>query len=359
MKGVDDALGDLLLRCRPTLPGLPGIPIRVEPRLPQLDEVARDLRVRDERVLQVGLGVGGPRLAQILRHGAQHHDLAPGELRRQHELVEPVGLRASVPDSRDRTLEEVAQLVVRHRVPDGPVAHPEAEVVDVQRQSVGALHLEGLLVDDLDTHVGEDREDVGERERVDAEQLEPAHVVRGAGRAVERDAGAMVLAEPVQVVQVGQALVDRERLFVCRGERPTETVQESVARLLAVSSAQHVTQPVRPGAADLHETLLEGVQLVPVKAGNTMARRHPDDELQPGEGRLAHPGGELHVVAAEGVLEDLCHPQAHRGVVAIAWDEDQARDEAPEVVLADEELGAPAFLQLGHRHRRLEELVQG
>ncbi len=68
---------------------------------------------------------------------------------------------------------------------------------------------------------------------------------------------------------------------------------------------------------------------------------------------------------AEGVLEDVGHPHPDAGVVAVAGDVDEAGDEAAEVVLADEQLGAAALLQLGHRHggvvqlldARLDELV--
>ena len=175
----------------------------------------------------------------------------------------------------------------------GDVAHAQPEVVDVQGRAVGAVDLERLLVDDLDAHVGEDRQDVGERERVDPEQLEPADVRGRVGRAVERDARAPAVAELVEVGQVGLALVDRERLLVGRGERPPEPVHEAVAGLLAVRRAQGVAEAVGPGAADLDEALLEGVQLGLLEHAHPPALRDPDDELQPGERGLADPRAEL------------------------------------------------------------------
>ena len=313
--------------------------------------------MRDEGVLEVVLRVGGAGLAQVLRHGAQHDDLAPGELGREHEPVEAVALGAAVPDRGDGALEEVAQLVVRALLPDGGVGHAQAEVVDVQVDAVGAGHLEGLLVDDLDAHVAEDRQDVGEAERVDPEQLEPADVVGRVGRAVERHAGAGTDAEPVEVGEVGHALVDREGLLVDRREGTPEPVHEAVALLLAVRGAQGVAEPVGPGAADLDEAVLEGVLVGAAEGAHPLAPGHAHDELQSRQGGLAHPGGELDRLAAEGLLEDVGHPQPHVGVVAVARDVDQAGHEAAEVVLADEQLGAAPLLQLGHRHRGLVELL--
>ena len=278
VEGVEDALGDLLLGGLPLAVGAPGrtgIPLRVEAHLPQLDEVAGDGRVRDEGVLEVVLRVRGPGLAEVLRDGAQDDDLAPREACREDELVEAVGLGPAVPDRRDGALEQVAQLVVRAVLPDRDVAHAQPEVVDVQGRAVGALDLERLLVDDLDAHVGEDRQDVGERERLDPEQLEPADVRGRVGRAVERDARALAVAELVEVGQVGLALVDRERLLVGRGERPPEPVHEAVAGLLAVRRAQGVAEAVGPGAADLDEALLEGVQLGLVEHPHPPALRAP------------------------------------------------------------------------------------
>jgi hypothetical protein len=51
----------------------------VEARLEQLDDLARDRRMRAHRVLHVGVGERRPRLAQVLRDRAQHGDLAPAQ----------------------------------------------------------------------------------------------------------------------------------------------------------------------------------------------------------------------------------------------------------------------------------------
>ena len=88
-----------------------------------------------------------------------------------------------------------------------------------------------------------------------------------------------------------------------------------------------------------------------------LAPGHADDELDSRERRLADAGRELDGLAAKGVLEDVGHPQADRRVVSVARDVDEARDEAAEVVLAHEQLGAAPLLELRDRHRGLVELL--
>ena len=94
-------------------------------------------------------------------------------------------------------------------------------------------------------------------ERVDAEELEPADRVGRVGRAVERHARALPVAEAVEVGEVREALVDREGLLVGGGEGAPEAVHEAVAGLLAVGGAQRVAEAVGPRAAHLDEPLLE------------------------------------------------------------------------------------------------------
>jgi hypothetical protein len=340
------------IRRRPTLAA-----VGVEAGLPQLDEVTGDVRVGDEGVLEVVLRVRGARLAQVLRDRAQDDDLTPGELRGEDEPVEAVGLGAAVPDRGDRALEEVTQLVVRALLPDRGVGNAQAEVVDVQARSVGAGDLERVLVDDLDAHVGEDRQHVGQREGVDPEELEAPDGVGRLRRPVEGDARAGARAEPVEVGEVGHALAHREGLLVGGRERATEAVEQPVALLLAVLGAQGVTEAVGPRAADLDEALLEQVLLGAVEPTDPLATLDAHDELQPRQGRLADARGELDGLPAEGVLEQVGHLHANGRVVAVARDVDQAGDEAAEVVLADEQLGAAPLLQLGDGHRRLVELL--
>ena len=107
---------------------------------------------------------------------------------------------------------------------------------------------------------------------------------------------------------VGHALVDAEGLLVGGREGAPEPVHEAVARLLAVGRPQGVAEPVGPGAADLDEPVLEGVLLGPVEGAHPLPLGHPHHELQPGQGGLADPCGELDRLAAEGVLEYVGHP---------------------------------------------------
>ena len=123
----------------------------------------RELGVGDQRGLDVVLREGRPGLAQVLRDGAQDDDLAPGEPGPEDERVEAVGLGLAVPHRADRVLEQLAQPVAA-AVPDHTVvAHAQPEVVDVQVDAVAAGDLVGPLVDDLDAHVGEHRQHLGQR----------------------------------------------------------------------------------------------------------------------------------------------------------------------------------------------------
>ena len=87
-------------------------PVGVEPRLEQLDERRGERHVGDERTDDVLLAEGRAGLAQVLGHGAQDHDLAPGEAGAEDQRVEAVALGAPVPDRVERVLEQLAHAVV-------------------------------------------------------------------------------------------------------------------------------------------------------------------------------------------------------------------------------------------------------
>src|SRR3546814_16563432 len=90
-------------------------------------------------LLHVFLGEGERRLPQVLRIGAQHRDLAPGQAGPQHQPVEAVVLHAPVPHRREGFLERLldpAELDV------AAVAPAQREVVDPDRPRAPQADLE-------------------------------------------------------------------------------------------------------------------------------------------------------------------------------------------------------------------------
>ena len=87
---------------------------RVEARLEQLHQVAGDVDVVAQRVLDVVLRERRAALAHVLGVGAQQRRLAPGQPGREDERVEAVALVVAVPHRRDGVLEQLAR-VVGHR----------------------------------------------------------------------------------------------------------------------------------------------------------------------------------------------------------------------------------------------------
>src|SRR5207244_4988280 len=81
----------------------------LEAQLEELDEPAREAGVRSERLLHVGLAEGAAGLPQVLRDRAQERDLAPVQLRAEHEAVEGVVLDGAAPGLPESVLEELAR----------------------------------------------------------------------------------------------------------------------------------------------------------------------------------------------------------------------------------------------------------
>ena len=80
-------------------------------------------------------------------------------------------------------------------------------------------------------------------------------------------------------------------------------------------------------------------------------------EVQPGQRGLGDAGRVVDARALEGGPQDRLHLEPHRRVVAVARDVHQARHEPAELVLAQEELGLAALLQVQHRGGVVVQLV--
>ncbi len=231
----------------------------------------------------------------------------------------------------------------------------QAEVEDVQRAAVGAGHLVGALVGDLDAEVREEGQHLGQRQVGAAVELEaPLARVVGRGVVVEVQPGrAVALAERVDAVEVVDRRRDVEVLLVRLGQGLRVGRHRPRRSLEAPCLAERLGEVLVPGAGRVDDALLEG-RLVHV--GDVGARRHTHDEVQAGERGLADARRVVDVLAAEGLEQDGLDAQPDRRVVAVAREVDEARDEAAELVAAQEELGLAALLQVQHARRDLGEL---
>src|SRR6185437_1381543 len=79
---------------------------RIVPGVKQPYEQSREIGIARQRLLDIVLAEGEPRLAQEFRDGAQDRDVAPGEARAQHQTVEAVALRLAGDDGVERVFQE-------------------------------------------------------------------------------------------------------------------------------------------------------------------------------------------------------------------------------------------------------------
>ena len=161
-----DLLGDRLAAL-----GLAIEAFRIESGLKQPDQQPGDGDVGGQDPLDVILAEPAARLAQVSGIGAEHHRLPPGQVRVDHQSVEPVILDIAPPQRGQGVLEQGLDRVQRGRHPGlavladraalAPAAQPE--VIDPERL-VGA-ELVRMLVDHLDAHVLEPGQHIGQRDR--------------------------------------------------------------------------------------------------------------------------------------------------------------------------------------------------
>ncbi len=222
-----------------------------EPRLEQLHQQPGDVDVDPERVLDVVLRERRAALAHVLRVGAQHGRLPPGQPGAEHQRVEPVDLVVAVPHRVQRVLEELAR-PGRQRP---AVAQPE--LVDVRR-SRQALELVRPLVDDLDAHRAEHRQHLAQRQRrADPEDLEPGLATAGVHLLVHRQVDAVVALDRLEAAEVDRGGACREVLLVGLGERLAVGPAQARAGLLAVLRGHRGGEVVVPGAGRVDEAALE------------------------------------------------------------------------------------------------------
>jgi hypothetical protein len=302
-----------------------------------------------QRVLDVARAEGEADLAQVAGIGTQQGELERREAGEQHEPVEAVALDGAPPHRAERGEE----LGANRRTGLDAGGWSQAEVVDPRARLPERGQLEGPLVGDLHAHLLEDGQDRRQRQfgaGVDLEADLAAAVIR---LGVQGGEDAAVVAQGVDLGEVGNGVGRSERLAVRRRKAMFHASERVEAGLLPQAGHERVTEVVHPPARDGGKAPLDG-RLVDV-GGRVRAYEHED--VQPGQ----HAGGYRRVVLrrlpAVGVEEDLVHPLDDRGRVPVARHVDQARDEAPIVVASGEEADLAALLQVEDAHRHGEQLV--
>ena len=326
---------------------------RVEAALEQLDERRRDLGMPGERLLHVRVAERDPRLAEVLGDRAEHDDLAGREPGGEHELVEAVVLDLAAPRARERLLERLAHIFGLEVL---ALVAPEAEVVDPHRRVVAPVDLVRPLVGDGDAHVLEQRQHVGEEQRpAGAQELEREVVLRRGVRQVEAEAEVAGGIEPLDALDVEHRLVRGEVLLVGERERVGVAVRQHARLLLAELLDQRGAQVVGPFAGRVGHLRLDPRDVVHRHVGGVDV----DHVVQAREHRFGHARPVVDGLAVQLAFEDLLDPLAVARVEPVARDVDETREEAPEVVAADEQPHAAALAQLEDAHRDREQVVLG
>ena len=204
----------------------------------------RDPAVPRQRLDHVGFAERNARLTQILRIGAQHHDLARRHAGGNDHAVEAVVLDFAAPDAFERFLERLADCGDI----DGETRH-HAEVVNPDADAVGQADFIRQLVDDPQAHVLQHRQDIGQRQRTVAVEYLEAQIA--VGRAVppiqfHRDVAGFQ--HGVDPADIDDRLGRREKLPVLHRKRLPEPVEQRQPGAFALGLRQRVREVVGPVA---------------------------------------------------------------------------------------------------------------
>ncbi len=172
---------------------------------------------------------------------------------------------------------------------------------------------------------------------------------------VERHREVPVGIEALDALHVEHGRRSREVLPVGGREGVAVAGEELRAALLAALLDERAGEVVGPGARRLEQPRLDLADVHVVGASGP--RVH--DVVEPREDGLRQAHVVVDADAAELVHEDALDGLAHARVEAIARDEDEAREEAPVGVTAQEEPDARALAEVEDAHGDLEEVVVG
>ena len=314
------------------------IEIGVESGPEHVDDETRCPRVGAEGVLVVGLAEGAADLAEVAAVRPKHGDFPPREARGQHEGVEAVALGVAFPRRDERLLEGMASVTAR----TGASWEPQPEVVDPRSQAAITADLVGPLVHDGDPEIVEQRQHVGERDRLAcAEQLHPHRALVGFEGSVEvdRQARPETTLEPVDVVDsYCRSMV----LTVGARKRVAVEVEQLEAGGFAVVLHERCTELLAPPSGDVGDTVLERVEV------NVDDRRRvgEDDHVHARQDSAADLAVEHALRGVVGVEEQILDAPTDLGAVTISRHEHEARGVPAIDVSPGEQLDPLAFPQV-------------
>ena len=299
---------------------------RVEPCDEHGVQRARDLGIAVEHRRDEILALRDAGLLQIAAIGAQDADCGGAEPGRLGERVVAVIVGLAVPDRQEDLLEQLAAVGEVDRRSEGVL---ELHVVDEDQAGFAVADLEGALADHPEADVLEDRHAPRQRHRravvVDLQRrllrlLVGVPVVVDGDRILRIDAG--------DAARIDQRLGGGEGAAIAFGEPRGDAQQRGVG----ARTRRGLAQRVLPGADDvadrrLDRRLLDLRRLAAGAADDEMDARQPAFR----EGRI-----EGREPALEDGLQIGADLLAHDRIVAVARHEDEDRDEAVELVDAEE-----------------------
>ena len=342
--GCDGAVDGFHRRCPAACPD------RIEERHEQVDQLPGQVRVVGQGLFHIGLAELLPGLQPELAVGAQYGDLTPGQPGNGDEPVEAVVLDLAGPDFREAILEGVLHV---DGVQLDPALAEHAEIVNpVALLAAGGRDSIGGLLDHLEAHVLEHRQNVGQGYRIagtidlEMECVDPHIELRGDIAGIRQFLYFQDVAD--RRIGVEQFLIGRWKTFL-------EAFREDQALGFAPMIDTSLPEIVGPQPRSLDDALLDDGDIVAAPPTAAFPATHislnhapgamggMDDEVDARHHRLGKLDGEFRRGAAEGFQKHRLHALAQRGIVALAGHVDEAGEE-PRVIVAPEEQAYPLTL---------------
>ncbi len=332
-----------------------GVVVRrgVQAQVEQLDQHARDVRLRRQRRLDRGLRQREADLLQELGIGAQHDDVPRRHAGKQHQAVEVIVLHLATEDPRKRAFEQARQHLrldrVGHRGVELEVVHRDETVV-----APAVADAEVVLAHHTYAHVLEHRQAVRQHHR----RAQPIDLEAQGARAaaqwpVQGQAQALFGRQRGDLQDIGHGGARLEAFPIDLRKGCAPALEELHAAPFADLVDECVAQFVVPAARGRRE---RGFDLAAVD-GRHLARLGAYGEVHPRQQRLAEQHVEIGAKAGKGVHQDGLELLAQLGGIGFARHVHQAGDEAVVGVAPDEQSQALAFAGRQDAQRGVVKLV--
>ena len=330
---------------------------RVETNGEEIEQRAGDRGIgRQRRLLEARPRIQA-RLHAVATERPYQSGLAPMDPKFQHEAVETVTLGPAVPDRGEGPLKwflNVAELdVAAVFVLDEEFMDPDATRVSSRG---GRFHRITFFDQGGEAHVLQDRRDAGQPRRrfTVAVELESKLKDRVLRAPKSPHADVVVGPERFDHADIGQRFRGVVSVAIARRESLGKGCQDGRGSgCVRDASANRRVKVVGPGPRGPRYLVFDvrevGVQVV--------ARRHADDELHPGKGRVREARIVGRNATAIGFREQLAGANSQPGVVAISRHVEQDRSKPIERVDPDEQLHPWSVEQVENVQRDSEKVV--